>query len=186
MRVESPFTSTSLRVRLMCRVDPSRDERARRSRERNLALKQVAWLRNSLRNYHPRTERRHSMWPSSNFQLFLNGFALTAIGAMLILSAMLSIDRVARIGVLISGLGAGVAALGIAAFLNPIQGVAAREIFGIWMVSSGMLFAATVILAQSRSRMRRVFVVCSVACLMLNAWAVAVLLWVAAVSAGGV
>jgi hypothetical protein len=99
---------------------------------------------------------------------------------------MLNNNRSARMGNFVGGFGAGVAALGIAAALNPVPGVNAKEILGMWFVSLGMLIISIVMVSQSPSRPRWVFVACGVVCLLLNVWAIALLLWIATVSPGGV
>ena len=62
----------------------------------------------------------------------------------------------------------------------------AKEIVLLWLASLGMIITAIVLVSQSPSRSRWVFVACGVICLMLNVWAVAILLWIATVSSGGV
>lgn len=76
--------------------------------------------------------------------------------------------------------------LGIAAALHPLPGITAKEIVILWLGSLGMLVAAIAMVSQSPSRLRWVFVACGAVCLMLNVWAIAVLLWIATVSPGGV
>lgn len=126
------------------------------------------------------------MWPSPEFQLLISAFALAAIGAAWLLSTMLDNNRHARIGNIVGGFGAGVAALGIAFVLNPVQGITAKEVLAIWITSLGMIIIAMVMLSQSPSRPQRVFIACGVVCLLLNVWAIALLLWIATVSPGGV
>jgi hypothetical protein len=49
-----------------------------------------------------------------------------------------------------------------------------------------MIVSAIVMVSQSPSKLRWVFVACGVTCLLLNVWAIALLLWIATVSSGGV
>jgi hypothetical protein len=77
------------------------------------------------------------MWPSPEFQLLISAYALAAIGSAWLLSTTLSNNRLTSIGNVVGGLGAGVAALGIAAALNPPPGITAREILGIWLSFAG-------------------------------------------------
>jgi hypothetical protein len=126
------------------------------------------------------------MWPSPESQWLISAFALAAIGAAWLLSAMLDNNRLRRMGNIVGGFGAGVAALGIAAALNPVPGITAKEILAMWLASLGMIIIAIVMVSQSPSRPRWVFVACGVVCLLLNVWAIALLLWIATVSPGGV
>jgi hypothetical protein len=99
---------------------------------------------------------------------------------------LLSKHRLTSLGNIVGGVGAGVAALGIAATLNPVPGIYAQEILGMWTLSLGMITVAIVLVSQSPSPLRWVFVACGVMCLLLNLWAIALLLWIATVSPGGV
>lgn len=126
------------------------------------------------------------MLPGPELQLLVSGFAMAAIGAALILSTMFDHNRLTRIGNIAAGIGAFVTALGIAAVLNPVQGITAKEVLAIWIASLGLLIVATAMPSQSPSRTRRVFVACRVVCLLLNVWAIVLLLWIATVSPGGV
>ena len=126
------------------------------------------------------------MWPSPEFQWLISAFALAAIGAAWLSSTMLDNNRLTRMGNIVGGFGAGVAALGITAALNPVPGITAKEILAMWLASLGMIIVAIVMVSQSPSRPRWVFAACGVVCLMLNVWAIALLLWIATVSPGGV
>jgi hypothetical protein len=130
------------------------------------------------------------MWPSPEFQWLISAFALAVFGAAWMLSAMLSNNLLARMGNIVGGFGAGVAAIGIATALNPVPGITAKEILAIWLASLGMIIVGIIIgivmASQSPSPLRWVFVACGVVCLLLNVWAIALLLWIATVSPGGV
>jgi len=126
------------------------------------------------------------MWPRPESQWLLTAVALAATGAAWLLSTMFASDRLTRAGNLVGGLGAGVAALGVAAALHPLPGITAREIVVLWLASLGMIITAIVLVSQSPFRSRWVFVACGAVCLMLNVWAFAMLLWIATVSPGGV
>ena len=126
------------------------------------------------------------MWPSPELQWQISAFALAAIGAALLLSTVLNNNRLTRMGNIVGGFGAGVAALGIAAALYPVPAITAKEILAMWLGSLGMIIIAIVMVSQSPSRLRWVFVACGGVCLLLNFWAIALLLWIATVSAGGV
>jgi hypothetical protein len=126
------------------------------------------------------------MWPNPEFQWLLSAFALAAIGATWLLSTMFSSNRRTSIGNIVGGAGAGVAALGIATALNPVPGIAAQELLGMWLVSLSMISIAIFMVSLSPSHLRWVYVACGVVSLLLNVWAVALLLWIATVSPGGV
>ncbi len=126
------------------------------------------------------------MLPSPEFQWLVSAYALAVIGAAWCLSILLSDHRLTSIGNIVGGIGAGVAALGIAAALNPVPGIYAQELLGIWMLSLSMIIVAIVIAAVRPSPLRWVFVATGVVCLLLNLWAIMLLLWIATVSPGGV
>lgn len=126
------------------------------------------------------------MWPRPEFQWFLTAVALAGTGAAWLACTMFASDRRTRAGNLVGGLGAGVAALGVAAALHPLPGMTAREIVVLWLASLGMIITAIVMVSQSPLRSRWVFVACGAMCLMLNVWAIAILLWIATVSPGGI
>ena len=126
------------------------------------------------------------MWSNAVIPWQATAVALVTIGASWLVSALLSNDRHARVASVLGGLGAGVAALGIAAVLNPVSWITAKEILGVWLVSLGMILVAIIMLSQGKSPSRRIFVACGVVCLLLNVWAIGLLLWIATVSPGGV
>lgn len=126
------------------------------------------------------------MLPSPEFQLAVSALALAAIGASWLLCTMFNSHRLTRLGNIAGGIGAGVAALGIAAFLNPVPGITAKEILAIWLASLGMIIVAIVMVSLNPSRLRLVFIAGGVVSLLLNLWAVALFLWIATVSPGGV
>jgi hypothetical protein len=126
------------------------------------------------------------MWPRPESQWLVTAIALAVVGAAWLSATMFAHDRLTRVGNIVGGVGAGVAALGIAAALHPVPGVTAKEIMLLWQGSLGMIIAAIVMVSQRPSRWRWVFVTCGGVCLMLNVWAIAVLLWIATVSPGGV
>ena len=126
------------------------------------------------------------MWPGPEFQWLLTAVALAVVGAAWLSSTMFADDRLTRVGNIVGGLGAGVAALGTAAALHPVPGITAKEIVLLWLASLGMIITAIVMVSQNPSRLRWFFVACGAVCLMLNLWAVAILLWIATVSSGGV
>lgn len=126
------------------------------------------------------------MWPRPEFQWLLTAIALAGTGVAWLSATTFADDRLTRVGNIVGGLGAGVAALGVAAALRPVPGITAKEIVILWLGSLGMIITAIVMVSQSPSRSRWVFVACGGVSLVLNVWAVAVLLWIATVSPGGV
>lgn len=126
------------------------------------------------------------MLPSPELQLLVSALALAAIGAAWLLSILLSDHRLTTVGSIVGGIGAGVAALGIAAVLNPVTGIDAKGVLGMWMLSLGMIVVAIVLVAVPPSRTRWFLVASGVVCLLLNLWAIALFLWIATVSPGGV